>query len=135
MTYRSFTSAERLLAKLRQRFNVPAAKKDQKLPIQLRVVNLLYQWITDYWFDFTPKMQQLLSEFIETLPTSLAKKLQTAIDRQVCIYYYWGIWPILILLLACWAYNRIAAITRCSYASGSYSQGPEEHFLSTTVPI
>lgn len=45
MTYRSFTTSERVLAKLAQRYNVPPAFAAKRTPIQLRVVNVLSSWI------------------------------------------------------------------------------------------
>eukprot|EP00698_Gefionella_okellyi_P013172 TRINITY_DN3592_c0_g2_i1.p1 TRINITY_DN3592_c0_g2~~TRINITY_DN3592_c0_g2_i1.p1 ORF type:complete len:494 (+),score=108.16 TRINITY_DN3592_c0_g2_i1:60-1541(+) len=82
MTYRSFTSAERLLSKLIQRFDVPASHADQKLPIQLRVINAIRYWVEFYWFDWTPKLQQQLAEFMKTLPGALLKKLQIVLEKK-----------------------------------------------------
>lgn len=81
MTYRSFTSPERLLNKLIQRYAVPASHAREKTPIQLRVVNVIRFWIENYYFDWTVKLQQQLNAFTPTISPSLSKKLAMALQK------------------------------------------------------
>ena len=72
MTYQSFTTSEKLLTKLMQRFNVPKSKNmtdaehaSKKLAIQPKVCAVFEAWISGYFSQLNPKFVQRLAEFIE----------------------------------------------------------------------
>ena len=61
LTYRTYTNGKNLLDLLIMRFNMPQPvdptqlerfKKDQLLPVQLRVINVLKNWVENYPLDF-----------------------------------------------------------------------------------
>lgn len=66
-TYQSFLSPPRLLAKLVDRFNVPAnqASEADALKIKSRVVNVLKQWLVLSPSDFDGAMEETLALFME----------------------------------------------------------------------
>jgi hypothetical protein len=95
VTYRSFTTPQKVLLKLVQRYHVPRPKrvsemeyKKRKLPVQLRVCNVLNVWVKDYFDDFqsNPKLLASLEEFLNDTLTkenqALAKKLRNTLDKQ-----------------------------------------------------
>lgn len=72
LTYQSFTTPYKLLAKLIQRYDVPRrpAMSDEEhkklcLVVQLRVVNVIKGWIKDHWSDFNEKLISQLKAFID----------------------------------------------------------------------
>eukprot|EP00026_Physarum_polycephalum_P009956 Phypoly_transcript_10097.p1 GENE.Phypoly_transcript_10097~~Phypoly_transcript_10097.p1 ORF type:complete len:431 (-),score=72.76 Phypoly_transcript_10097:49-1284(-) len=65
-TYRSFCDPEILLHKIMQRFEVPEAESANELPIQLRVCNVLRQWVEYQFFDFDKQLLETLVTFIDT---------------------------------------------------------------------
>ncbi|KAL0482849.1 hypothetical protein AKO1_014141 [Acrasis kona] len=82
-TYRNFTKPKVLLLKLIERFNVPNLDSDLrfyhplerayfdgelKRAIQLRVIEVLEEWVTYYFFDFDDLMVKTLRTFCEKLP-------------------------------------------------------------------
>ncbi|KAJ3438889.1 ras guanine nucleotide exchange factor a [Anaeramoeba flamelloides] len=74
MTYQSFMKPEQLLAKLKQRYNVPPKKPNQnerdwifmRDTIQVRVVSALNSWIKSGWADIDDKLLYRLIDFIKT---------------------------------------------------------------------
>ncbi|KAJ3449290.1 ras guanine nucleotide exchange factor a [Anaeramoeba flamelloides] len=82
MTYQSFMKPEQLLAKLKQRYNVPPKKTNEndkdwlimKDMIQVRVVSALNSWIKSGWADIDNKLLYRLIDFIKTtiVPTRKA---------------------------------------------------------------
>eukprot|EP01128_Nolandella_sp_AFSM9_P001128 TRINITY_DN1123_c2_g5_i1.p1 TRINITY_DN1123_c2_g5~~TRINITY_DN1123_c2_g5_i1.p1 ORF type:complete len:664 (-),score=149.08 TRINITY_DN1123_c2_g5_i1:283-2274(-) len=72
LTYPSFVNPEGLFLKLRQRYTVPQHEDEdpvkyssRKLPIQLRVINFLKQWIETSYFDLSPRFFRGLNEFVD----------------------------------------------------------------------
>eukprot|EP00002_Diphylleia_rotans_P026747 TRINITY_DN534_c1_g3_i2.p1 TRINITY_DN534_c1_g3~~TRINITY_DN534_c1_g3_i2.p1 ORF type:complete len:1016 (-),score=233.74 TRINITY_DN534_c1_g3_i2:791-3838(-) len=95
-TYRSFTTPEMLLRKIRQRYNIPRSKLPSSIspdefrqnyiqPIQLRVYNVLKFWIERSFSDFNEQFLADLTEFIETLKTDgqvlFAEKLMGLLSK------------------------------------------------------
>jgi hypothetical protein len=94
MTYQSFATPEKLLSKLRERYEVPGAPEgddderwaEVKKTIQLRVCNVIKKWVEQSYEDFTPPMRRSLQSWIaymaitqknhaDTLTSSLRKVL------------------------------------------------------------
>ncbi|KAJ6233373.1 ras guanine nucleotide exchange factor i-related [Anaeramoeba flamelloides] len=73
MTYQSFMKPEQLLAKLKQRYNVPPKKANEndkdwlimKDMIQVRVVSALNSWIKSGWADIDDKLLYRIIDFIK----------------------------------------------------------------------
>jgi son of sevenless-like protein len=110
MTYQSFTQPERLLAKLIQRYNVPKPedleeakfdkwKQETVRPIQLRVINFIKKWMTEFFSDFSDKVIGQLRKFIDvdlprdgndalakTLNGTLAKQLKGASEERIVMF-------------------------------------------------
>ncbi|KAJ5078864.1 ras guanine nucleotide exchange factor i-related [Anaeramoeba ignava] len=94
MTYQSFTSPKKLLAKLIQRYHVPKSPNEnedeylkRKKVIQIKVINVCTKWIEKHFSDFSNRLIRELYEFIdETLSQddkNIAKKLRdTVVKRQ-----------------------------------------------------
>ncbi|KAL6047267.1 Guanine-nucleotide dissociation stimulator CDC25 [Balamuthia mandrillaris] len=95
MTYQSFTSPQKLLTKLFQRYDVPGQSAEENSTktaiIQLRVINVLKKWLEENYSDFDEKMITSLREFItetcqHTNPAhsdSLLKSLKKARDPPI----------------------------------------------------
>uniref|UniRef100_A0A6B2L5K5 Ras-GEF domain-containing protein n=1 Tax=Arcella intermedia TaxID=1963864 RepID=A0A6B2L5K5_9EUKA len=73
LTYRSFTTPEILLVKLRQRYDVPREEnqedqqyKEKALPIQLRVINVIKLWLDTCFNEMSNKFLLELKDFIDT---------------------------------------------------------------------
>eukprot|EP00164_Ancoracysta_twista_P010056 GFYU01015047.1.p1 GENE.GFYU01015047.1~~GFYU01015047.1.p1 ORF type:complete len:854 (-),score=178.57 GFYU01015047.1:98-2584(-) len=84
MTYRSFTTPQKLLQKLMQRYSIPESKRqsmkeDEVMRIQLKVCNVLKTWVANYHFDFNEKMLDSLKHFIDNTVAN-NRKLQTFPD-------------------------------------------------------
>lgn len=86
-TYQSFTTTHDLLNKLMERYEVPEEHADIRLPIQLRVCNIMRFWVTHYVDDFDTRDIKTLSDFVETKLTQnptyekYAKKIQNMISK------------------------------------------------------
>lgn len=67
-TYTLFTTPKILLKKLKERYNVPTERSEglirQKLPIQVRVINLIKLWIEEYRDDFDEILVNDLRAFL-----------------------------------------------------------------------
>lgn len=80
LTYRSFTTPDKLLEGLVARYNIPKPvrmtdkifAKEKQTPIRLRVVNVFKSWIKDYWYDFSSS-QETVDRFKEFLEGELSK--------------------------------------------------------------
>lgn len=93
LTYRSFTTPERFLHKLMQRYDVvqptsgDAAKWETEIanPIRARVVNVIRKWVEESSFDFSEKLWHVLRNFaqnkVERHNPQLGKSLRKIIDR------------------------------------------------------
>merc|ERR1712137_1393468 len=66
LNYRSFTTGKKLFDLLAARFNMPLPKdeaqmerfkREQLLPVQLRVLNVLKNWVENYPYDFVAERQ------------------------------------------------------------------------------
>lgn len=85
MTYKSFTTPEKLLNKLLQRYNVPKhIPEEEKQRIHIRILNVLRKWVEDYYTDFesNEKLTQTLTNFCQTqlserMSQSILKKLKS----------------------------------------------------------
>ncbi|GAM20828.1 hypothetical protein SAMD00019534_040030 [Acytostelium subglobosum LB1] len=93
LTYQSFTTNEKLLQKLIQRYQVPQRPgqsddewKKVAVPIQLRVVNVLKQWIKQSFSEFNDKIIQNIKSFIEILKhdnVSLANSIMQTLNSKI----------------------------------------------------
>jgi hypothetical protein len=90
-TYRSFTSPEELLNKLIQRYHVPEEHADKRLPIQLRICNVLKHWIETQYGDFSEdlivKLQDFLYELQENASTGKHAKQTLAYLQKVKVEF------------------------------------------------
>lgn len=98
-TYQSFTKAETLLAKLIQRYQVPAkpppgqAAAEYQKQVQLRVCNTIRQWIKEYFYDFeeNERLMQNVKDFCDntlrqdTHSTMAAQSILSSLNRKVRI--------------------------------------------------
>eukprot|EP01111_Echinosteliopsis_oligospora_P017271 TRINITY_DN7421_c0_g1_i1.p1 TRINITY_DN7421_c0_g1~~TRINITY_DN7421_c0_g1_i1.p1 ORF type:complete len:314 (-),score=77.92 TRINITY_DN7421_c0_g1_i1:666-1607(-) len=93
MTYQSFSTPEKLFAKLLQRFSVPKnylggseEGKQAIVMIQLRVCNVIRKWIDSNWSDWDEKLIGQLKIFIEQLRSdgqnALASMLSKSLTKQ-----------------------------------------------------
>ncbi|KAH3743878.1 Ras guanine nucleotide exchange factor [Pelomyxa schiedti] len=97
-TYRSFTTPEMFFKKLLQRFKLviprlpPSVSVDEYirhtvLPVQLRIINVLRQWVEISFFDISDDLVSNLRKFIETEMSEAhpgpAKQLSNLIDKQI----------------------------------------------------
>eukprot|EP01098_Paradermamoeba_levis_P016727 TRINITY_DN9231_c0_g1_i1.p1 TRINITY_DN9231_c0_g1~~TRINITY_DN9231_c0_g1_i1.p1 ORF type:complete len:652 (-),score=199.83 TRINITY_DN9231_c0_g1_i1:128-2083(-) len=98
MTYQSFTTPEKLLSKLIQRYHVPQQegiseqewKNTIVMPIQLRVCNVIKKWVEEYFTDFenNDKLIQMFQNFTEVTlrldgNSNLSKSLSNALQRKL----------------------------------------------------
>lgn len=77
LTYRSFTTPDRLLEKLKERFDVPvaiAARREMNeeafrqtvvRPVQLRVISFVKKWVEDYQYDVDDRLAVEIKEFLK----------------------------------------------------------------------
>lgn len=90
MTYHSFTTSDRLLSKLIQRYHVPADQTpEQTTRDRVPVVTVIKFWIDHYPGDFTEKLSSALNNFIESTiardVTDWAKQLRAKMDADSAI--------------------------------------------------
>lgn len=104
LTYRSFTTPEILLKKIIERYHVPRPvnaafedfERNIKRPIQLRVCNVLKQWIEKHSSDFlegeslAPWANQVIRFIRDVLApddTKLAKQLLNTMEKLVSFLF------------------------------------------------
>lgn len=92
LTYWSFTTLERLLQKLMDRFMIeptpagadPAVTtvvtKEEVTQIRLRVLNILKQWLNDYSYDFTDKVMQMVNSFVRNRISPINKTWASSLE-------------------------------------------------------
>ncbi|GAM22694.1 hypothetical protein SAMD00019534_058690 [Acytostelium subglobosum LB1] len=93
LTYQSFTTNEKLLQKLIQRYQVPQRPgqsddewKKIAIPIQLRVVNVLKTWINQSFSEFNDKLIQNIKSFVEVLKhdnLALANRIMQTLNSKI----------------------------------------------------
>ena len=84
MTYQSFIRPQRLLAKLLERFDIPAnaVSPADAVKIKSRCVNVLKQWLNTFPDDFSDSMSEILNAFIEKMGAGvLAESLRKPLMR------------------------------------------------------
>jgi len=78
LTYRTYTTGKNLMDLLIMRFNMPLPKdseqmdrfkKEQLLPVQLRVINVIKMWVENYPLDFTED-KELSNTFLQFVNTN-----------------------------------------------------------------
>jgi len=90
-TYRSFTTPEKLFRKLRQRYAMkvphlpPSVSREEYhklfvMPVQLRIINVLKQWMEMSFFDFSDQLIEKIRTFINT---DLVNDNHTTFSRQL----------------------------------------------------
>eukprot|EP01113_Clastostelium_recurvatum_P022051 TRINITY_DN2622_c0_g1_i4.p1 TRINITY_DN2622_c0_g1~~TRINITY_DN2622_c0_g1_i4.p1 ORF type:complete len:1359 (+),score=409.19 TRINITY_DN2622_c0_g1_i4:97-4173(+) len=98
-TYRSFTTPEVLFRRLLQRYNIVVPKlppaisateyhKKSVLPIQLRAINVMRQWVDSSFFDLSPDLIAQVMYFAdEVLPEDghviLGRQLRVVVDKRL----------------------------------------------------
>eukprot|EP00002_Diphylleia_rotans_P008724 TRINITY_DN1872_c0_g1_i1.p1 TRINITY_DN1872_c0_g1~~TRINITY_DN1872_c0_g1_i1.p1 ORF type:complete len:728 (-),score=130.63 TRINITY_DN1872_c0_g1_i1:227-2410(-) len=93
MTYRSFTTPEKLLYKLLRRYRVPcdsdlsaddrqAWDREVQRPIQLRVCSVLKMWLESNMYDLDKKCYDVLNHFVDTI---LVKDGYANISKQLSV--------------------------------------------------
>lgn len=113
-TYRTFTKGIVVLKKLLQRFEIPDLSVETagfpsctlahysthvKRQVQIRVLQVLYDWVTRFYFDFNDEMVHILDKFIkEKLMTQhywfnickdiIAAMHQVSVIIQMSVYNY-----------------------------------------------
>eukprot|EP01028_Stygiella_incarcerata_P011015 TRINITY_DN6010_c0_g1_i2.p1 TRINITY_DN6010_c0_g1~~TRINITY_DN6010_c0_g1_i2.p1 ORF type:complete len:754 (-),score=210.62 TRINITY_DN6010_c0_g1_i2:256-2301(-) len=65
MTFQSFTTPDRLVTKLVQRYNVPPTHKDVESQIHFRVINVIKKWVDESLFQFHRRVLSRLIDFLE----------------------------------------------------------------------
>ncbi len=90
MTYLSFTNPKTLLLKLMERYHVPPSSHSpaEIKRIQLRVCNVLKNWVVQYFDDFDHELIQTVVTFVDEHldrdgHDSITKILRNAIVKRV----------------------------------------------------
>lgn len=85
LTYHGYTTPREILAKLVQRYEVPATvDADQRTQIQLRVIAFLRKWMHQQWGDFDENLVMDTNEFINnTLVTGQHAQLATGLKKDL----------------------------------------------------
>lgn len=90
MTYQSFTTPQKLLAKLVQRWHVPlhfkANAEDRNATvkaIRLRVVNVLRKWLELYFTDFNEELLETVRQFVQQMKHSGEASLSNIVEKAL----------------------------------------------------